>query len=292
MIDYRWMALFDSHGDQADGGAVEAAFEFAKHFKPDRRIAGGDHWDFRWLRRGASDDEKREGVLADLDAGCEFLKRWNPADRLLGNHDWRLNRALHETNSEGPIRELARMMADQISDRLPPHNVITYCKRNGILTLGDHSVLHGYSAGQNMTRQHANVYGPCIIGHGHAIEVQTSGRDDQATGYQSGCLCYLDMDYNRHQLGSLRHQHGFAYGVVTKAGKCIVWLAREEDDGSWILPSELTALQSTRNLSQPSSDSPPPTTTSAPQGLSRPPSFELLRGGVETVYSSGYEMPR
>ncbi len=51
----RWVAAFDSHGDCVDKPSLEAFRAFCDDFRPTVRIAGGDHFDFRWLRRSASD---------------------------------------------------------------------------------------------------------------------------------------------------------------------------------------------------------------------------------------------
>lgn len=285
MIAYRWMSVSDTHGDQIDRGAWDAAMEFARHFKPDRRFMHGDHFDFRWLRKGASDEEKREGVLEDVECGISHISEWAPRKRLEGNHDDRLRRALEETHSGGPQRELARIIAEKIAKETPSHDVVPYHKRHGFIDVGDHKLLHGYGSGIYMTRKHALAYGNCIIGHGHAVEIASSGRHDGATGYQSGCLCTLDMDYNRAHLGTLRQRHGFAYGVVTKAGRCIVWVARE-DDGTWILPSELTT-----HCSTPSGGSESLSETGDPSGHAPAPSCGAPPASVTTAWASSYEMP-
>ena len=52
------MAGFDVHGDQQDKKACEVFFKFAKDWKPEIRVMGGDLFDFRPLRKKASEDER------------------------------------------------------------------------------------------------------------------------------------------------------------------------------------------------------------------------------------------
>src|SRR6476469_5531291 len=86
----KWCAAFDNHGNEADKSAVKAFFEFNKWFKPEIRVHGGDCFNFAALRKGASDEEKREGIRQDVDAGIDFIKQFEPTHFLRGNHDERL----------------------------------------------------------------------------------------------------------------------------------------------------------------------------------------------------------
>ena len=43
----------DSHGDMACEESLQAFYAYCKDFKPDLRIAGGDHYDLRSPRQGA-----------------------------------------------------------------------------------------------------------------------------------------------------------------------------------------------------------------------------------------------
>ena len=58
----RFVVAGDSHGDQVDAETERALFAFIADFKPQLRIHAGDNWDFRNLRRGASDDEKAHSL--------------------------------------------------------------------------------------------------------------------------------------------------------------------------------------------------------------------------------------
>lgn len=51
----RFIAGFDFHGDKQNKAACEVFFRFMKDWKPEIRVMGGDLFDFRPLRRKASE---------------------------------------------------------------------------------------------------------------------------------------------------------------------------------------------------------------------------------------------
>ncbi len=236
----RWVAAFDSHGDQCDAAAVKAFHEFCQFWKPDIRIAGGDHFDMRWLRRGAADEEKMESVGADVDAGCDFLARLRPTHFLFGNHDHRLVRALNDGG--GAVRELAGQFLDRIGVVLGPDcQKFPYSSKRGVLKLGNHSFVHGYCAGIQAVRDTARVYGNVTMGHLHRIESAVVDRVEETTGYCAGCLCRLDMDYADHTLGILKWRAGWQYGILLPSGENLIYQARKVGS-QWVLPTEITTL--------------------------------------------------
>ena len=97
----RFVFASDSHGDMADPEALEALWEFCKDYKPEVRVAGGDHFDLRALRRGvgSSDAESGESLKADLEAGKDFLRRFRPTVYLWGNHEHRLDNLIASSGS-------------------------------------------------------------------------------------------------------------------------------------------------------------------------------------------------
>lgn len=232
----RWMALSDTHGDHADGAALKVAREFMGEFKPTLRLHLGDLWDFRWLRRSASEDEKAKDVRADFDAGLELLGWYKPTTVLLGNHDQRLWDLLD--HAHGGPRSLANAWIDEFDAAVRGAKVYPYCKRRGIARVGTLKALHGYAHGVGCGRRHALAYGDCMFGHDHRVSQTTVERDDGGTAYGIGCLCALDLDYNRGNLGTLAQQHGFAFGLIV-AGRTVVYQARKVGD-SWVLPEGLT----------------------------------------------------
>jgi predicted phosphodiesterase len=69
----RFVVISDMHGDQLDPAAFAAAKSFIDEFKPDHRIHAGDVFDLRWLRSAATDEEKYDDVIADIEGGLSLL---------------------------------------------------------------------------------------------------------------------------------------------------------------------------------------------------------------------------
>ena len=235
----RWLAVFDSHGDMIDKNARDAVLQFSKHWKPSLVIHGGDFMDLRALRRGATDEERDEGVKNDIEAGIDFVRSIKTNVLLWGNHDQRLVR--ESSLGNGRKREYANLVLDQIYDRLEGIEHIPYGKRKGVYKLGNYRVVHGYHAGLYAHRQAAQVYGNVMMGHVHTNAQFDDPAFDKRTGISVGCLCNLDMEYVEAQANTLRWSHGFAYGIISH-GETIVWLARKLSSGLWILPSEIRTI--------------------------------------------------
>lgn len=235
----RWVACFDSHGDQVEPAALASFRDFTHWWKPDIRIHGGDIFDFRWLRRAASDEEKAESIEQDFEAGLALLGWYRPTAIVWGNHDWRLHNTL-ETTSHGATKALLSLMLERIESATAGSETVPYCKRAGVYPLGNYKVIHGYGTGIGAVRKAALVYGNCLMGHLHRNEQHTCERLDRATCYAVGCLCKLDLGYNRASIGTLMQEHGWAYGLVSPRGQTVVWRAQRVD-GVWVLPSEFRA---------------------------------------------------
>ena len=77
-----------------DDASVAALWDFIDDWKPAIRVHAADAWDFRNLRRGASDDEKADSLVDDWHAGTDVLERFFDGGKrnhfLRGNHDERL----------------------------------------------------------------------------------------------------------------------------------------------------------------------------------------------------------
>lgn len=237
----RWVFASDLHGDHGHPPTLSALRQFMAAFKPDVRIFGGDLWDLRWLRKSASNSEKATAIDADLECGFQFLDWFDPTVFLWGNHDIRLQDAA-ENEADGPLRHLADRTIERLhktlGDRVEQR---TYCKRRGVYQLGDHAFIHGYSHGQSAVRDAASTYGNVVMGHIHARDEFAFRGVQHRRGYSVGCLCDLDLGYNRAALNTLRQSHGFAYGVVIE-GRTVVWQA-EELGGTWLFPSEIREVR-------------------------------------------------
>lgn len=219
----RFVVAGDNHGDQVDTETSRALFRFIGDFKPQLRIHSGDAWDFRNLRRGASDEDKRDSLKVDWSMGTDFLRRFfdggEESHFLRGNHDERLWH--HAENSLGFVRDAADdgiavvhgLMRDCNARMLP------YDARLGVLRVGQLKVVHGYAAGVNAARRHAIIYRNCLFGHTHDCGVACVESDDgiaEARGI--GACCRIDMPYNSAQPAKLRHQNAFCYGLLFDDG--------------------------------------------------------------------------
>lgn len=237
----RFIFASDLHGDMMDQEANKALFKFIDIWKPDVRIFGGDLWDFRPLRKKACEEERRESMTKDFNAGMNWLKRFKPHHFLRGNHDERLWDLAQE--DRGVISDFARTGVKEIEDNLSSLHchMLPYDKRKGVLRIGSLKAVHGFYSGTTAARRTALIYGSVLMGHGHGISHAPIEGIDRRMGRMCGCLCKLDMGYNRALVGSLVHAHGFAYGVIGPRGEYHVWQA-EEINGVWYLPTDFVQL--------------------------------------------------
>lgn len=221
-----------------DASAIRIFLDFCKWFKPDIRIHGGDAFDLRALRKSASEDEKRESIGVDIECGLEFMRRFEPHIFLRGNHDERLWDAA-KNFAQPLLKDYAADKLLEIGRTLRNVNVLPYNKRYGVYPLGHLNVIHGYGSGVTAARTHAIAYASNILmGHIHADDVFSMPGLERRRGWSSGCLCRLDMDYNRMQLGTLRQCHGFAYGLLFPDKSFKIWTA-DNDCGRWVFASEV-----------------------------------------------------
>lgn len=240
--DIRWIFVSDSHGDMQDDKAVTAMFEFCKLWKPEIRIHGGDAFDFRPLRKKATDQELREGKCLDVQMGIEFLTKFRPTHFLRGNHDERLW-DLHKSD-DGQKREAAIATAEQIMQalkRVGCEKVYPYSVHEGVCEIGKLRVIHGFACGVQAARQHAQTYGSVLFGHIHRIETYSIPARERRIGRSCGCLCNLRMEYSRAQMASLAQEHGFAYGTMDRLTGLYQFFQAMPLDGRWTFPTEMTA---------------------------------------------------
>lgn len=238
----KFIIAFDTHGDKQHAPTVSTFLKFCDLWKPKYRIHGGDIWDFRPLRRKANEDERRQSMKADFEAGTAFLEKFKPTHVVRGNHCERLwdlaaegNGVLSDYAAEG-VRDITARMKAMRCQMLPYH------KREGVLRIGHLKVIHGFASGIYAPRQTALVYGSCLFGHVHTIDEHAIPGLERRIARACGCLCELDMAYNSRQPSSLRHAHGFPYGVINdRTGAYHVWQAGEIA-GQWMLPTDMVTL--------------------------------------------------
>jgi hypothetical protein len=238
----RFVFASDLHGDKHDRKAVKAFHAFCRQWNPQIKVFGGDLWDFRAMRRNASEEERRDSMLTDYADGLQFLTEFHPHYFLRGNHDERLW-DLAEID-KGLLSDLAIRKTQEVEEdcKAIKCRMLPYHKRDGVLKIGSLKMLHGYAVGINAARKHALTYGSCLFGHVHSIDHVTIERADKTMARAVGCLASLNMEYNRAQIGSLRHAHGWAYGVVNeKTGTFHVWQAERVGE-KFLCATELVEL--------------------------------------------------
>lgn len=230
----KFLVCSDNHGDMQDDRTVEAFFAFKKDFKPDIRCHLGDNWDFRNLRRGASDDEKAGSLMDDWDAGMQFLERLFEGNGenhfLLGNHDDRLWQ--YSRSSTGLLRDYANDAIKRVEQKakMLRARLYPYDSALGICKIGHLSMIHGYHAGVGAARAHANVYGNVLFGHVHTQESAPVASLEPAEARSIGCMCKRDMDYINAKTGKLKWANGWAWGYVWPDGTYQLYLTRKIND--------------------------------------------------------------
>jgi predicted phosphodiesterase len=219
----RFVIAGDTHGDMLDVECAAQFFAFLKDWKPEVRIHSGDLFDFRNLRKGASDDEKAASLIDDWDAGSDFARRFFEGGKenhlLRGNHDerlWDFTRSatglLRDYAADG-VKRAEGLMRKCGAKMLP------YDSRLGVLDVGHLRVIHGYKSGIGAAAAHARTYRNCFYGHTHDMSVApVENLDGPAEARGIGCLCKIDMDYNSRQTNKLRHQQGWVYGLLLADG--------------------------------------------------------------------------
>jgi predicted phosphodiesterase len=240
-----WVFATDLHGDHQNSETVEALLKFTKSFKPKHRIFGGDLFDFRAMRRGASKAEQAESMELDVWAGMEFLSKYKPTIFLRGNHDERIW-DMARFHDNGIVRDMANQGIKDIEKKCRSIGckMLPYDATAGVHTLHKTRFIHGFHAGLYATKKHAEVYAPegglVLHGHTHAIQFATIARKGGASGMGVGCLARLDMEYNRHQTGRLMHGNGWGYGISWKDGQKAFQADRRS--GQWCVANKLEIL--------------------------------------------------
>ena len=236
----------DSHGDMADPEALAALYEFTKDFGGSSvlKIAGGDQYDFRSLRKGVgTDKEGAESLQADLDEGKQFFDRWRPNVWLWGNHEHRLDFA------QGSGSALVRDYCQGVKDHINAHarkcgakTILPYHAEKGVYRLGQVAFIHGYAHGLNATAEQGKHYadrgGALIHGHTHTLAQVNLTKAEGGAAFSAGCLCQKDaMAYASHRLATSRWGSGFAAGWVDgKDWK--VWLVHRVGS-RWVWTTDL-----------------------------------------------------
>jgi hypothetical protein len=242
----RLVIASDPHGDQQDPETRKALKDLIADFKPKLRICPGDAYDFRNLRRGASDDEKAHSLEDDWEMGTEWLREFFDGGTnnhfLRGNHDERLWH--FAASATGLLRDYANDGIKRLTGIVKQckAKMLPYDARHGVLRLGHLKVVHGYFAGLGAARRHGITYGNCHFGHCHTVDsspVECADGPAEARGL--GCCCKIDMSYNQHMPSKLRHVNAFSYGWLFDDGSYQLFQAKKIN-GSFYAATDIKKL--------------------------------------------------
>jgi predicted phosphodiesterase len=234
----KFLVCADNHGNLVNQECFSKFRAFKKDWKPDYTICLGDLWNLDSLRKSATDEERREGIKADFEAGFEFLDiGFNYLT--LGNHDARLWEAA-EGSPNGILRESCQNMVKAATSEFKskkikwvPYNVNSYLQ----LPEGGPKLLHGFLAGQNPAKAHFDRFGSCLFGHIHSPSTFTATNIDGGQAYSLPCMADIEsMKYADRFPNRLGWRNGWGFGIInTKTGKWSFWNVIKED-GSYISP--------------------------------------------------------
>lgn len=233
----RFLYAPDPHGDEVHRPSWDVAMSFCKDFNPHRRILGGDVWDFRPFRRGASEDEQRESIRGDLEAGLGLMQEFQPTDHCIGNHDIRPWRMRDE--SDGWKRDYAAAVVEQIEAAHEKLKCRTYGYRiDERCQLGPGlSAIHGFAHNIHAAKTTAEAYpGGTMAGHVHSVAYFRTASFDIRECWLTGCLRNVMAPFNQTRLATFRHTHGFAWGWYSETAPVYqVNQATAMQDGRWIV---------------------------------------------------------
>jgi predicted phosphodiesterase len=235
----KFLVAADNHGSLVSEEAKKKILDFAKSWKPNYKIHLGDFIDLAPLRRGASPEERADGISDDVMMGMEFLKEFKPNYLTLGNHDDRL--ALHSTGcADGMLRERCAELWRDNEDGFKKLNITTcqyHVSKFLMLPEGGPKFIHGFRATMYPAKSHFENWGPCIHGHVHKPDVYVARHIEGQSSFSVGCLADIDqLSYADRTPAKLAWRNGFLYGLVNeKTGAWQAWNVIKEGN-DWISP--------------------------------------------------------
>lgn len=235
----KFVVCGDSHGSLVCEKSKKKFLDFVDDWKPHHRIHLGDLWDFSPLRKGASQEEKADGIADDYVAGIEFLDEYKPHFLTLGNHDDRI--WMHSTHcADGVMRERCSQLAEASENEFKkrkiqwvPYHVSRYLQ----MPEGGPKLIHGFRATMYPAKAHFENWGPSICGHVHKPDTYIARHIDGQASYSVGCLADISrMSYADRTPAKLAWRRGWLYGMIhSKTGAWNAWHVIEEG-GQWISP--------------------------------------------------------
>lgn len=220
-MEKRILALFDTH--IPENISLYPIFEFAKDFKPNILVLGGDMHDFGSVSHWLADQSKHldKGIMIDnyqelrdvlltpiaVAVGKKCRKIY-----LEGNHEyWIVKATAIDPNLRGYV---------ELENNLPKEFEIVPI--NKPFRAGDNLVyVHGVYTNMYHARKHVDAFHTSVI-YGHLHEIQSFSMVspvDSEKFYKAqsiGCLCNLNPGYKKNRPNSW--VHGFSYAYVDDDG--------------------------------------------------------------------------
>lgn len=198
----RILLKFDCHLDatEEEWPAYTLVKRFAKKWKPDLVVDGGDYFNFNYI---STYDQRRARLLegkrfkADYDLGNRDLDFWQSVSKeyiaLEGNHDERVQRLIDEQPRFEGLIEVDRNL------HLKERGIKFYRLREKPLMLGKLLVIHGHKATKYTARRNLEKYKHNVVcGHIHRFEVASDGLpllDESIMSWTIGSLCPLQPEW-------------------------------------------------------------------------------------------------
>ena len=234
----RFLVCADNHGHLVDADAMIKLMAFADSWKPHYRIHLGDLWDFSPLRKGASPEDRAEGIAMDYLAGMTFLDAFKPNYLTIGNHDDRI--WLGMNSGDGILQERCAELVKHSEEQFKKRK-ITWCSYHVSKYLqmpeGGPKLLHGFRATMYPARSHYENWGSCLVGHVHKPDIYSARHIDGSQAFSLGCMANIDaLTYADRHAAKLSWRNGFLYGLINdKTGAWNAWNVTKEGS-DWISP--------------------------------------------------------
>jgi len=203
----------DIHFPDHDQSALDILLAFKKDFKPDYTCLMGDIVDADAL---SVHPGKKRSLKHQIDLALDFFDKVKPTHFLEGNHECRCNRDGVITPGLEEMVDLRSLL--QIDKRKIKWAPYSNDASKGSFSFGKLRALHGFYIGEYAAAQHAKAFGCCVYGHTHRCQsFQSKQSTEKNTAFGLGCLCKLDLEYQR--TGTPRGwTQGFGFAYVYPSG--------------------------------------------------------------------------
>ena len=233
------MAVGCSHGQMLDPAARDAVMKFKERWRPHDIMHLGDACDTTAFMGGAAGKaQESEPVRPDIDAGLEFIVDLGVTIWTLGNHEDRIWIALKDPR--GIVRACAENTVATIEDLCEKQKIRLYHwtgHEEGFHNQGGYKWGHGVLWNESYIRDSAELYGNCVIAHGHRPGAELGRRSDHPHGIGVGALANTKkLDYAKAKKSTHAWGGGFVWGE-TCGNQAVLWLhCQPQGVKEWRLP--------------------------------------------------------